>query len=74
MGVAETRRAIDAAGEAYKTFSKTTAKSRQDLLNRIFALISQNADDLAKIVTVENGKPLADAKVSLECVYVCISI
>ncbi|TIA74056.1 hypothetical protein E3P77_02007, partial [Wallemia ichthyophaga] len=62
MGVAETRRAIDAAGEAYKTFSKTTAKSRQDLLNRIFALISQNADDLAKIVTVENGKPLADAK------------
>ncbi|TIB75644.1 hypothetical protein E3Q22_03906 [Wallemia mellicola] len=62
MGVSETRRAVDAASEAFKTFSKTTAKSRQDLLNKVFALINENADDLAKIVTVENGKPLADAK------------
>ncbi|TIA90975.1 hypothetical protein E3P99_01332 [Wallemia hederae] len=62
MGVAETRRAVAAASEAYKSFSKTTTKSRQDLLNRIFALINENADDLAKMVTIENGKPLADAK------------
>ena len=65
MGVAETRRAVAAASEAYKSFSKTTTKSRQDLLNRIFALINENADDLAKMVTIENGKPLADAKVGV---------
>lgn len=62
MGIEETRKAIESAGNAFKSFSKTTSKYRQDLLLRIFTLIGENAEDLAKIITTENGKPLADAK------------
>lgn len=62
MGLAETREAIDAAARAFKTWSKTTAKQRHDLLLKFFALMKEHEDDLARIITLENGKPLAEAK------------
>src|SRR6056297_688339 len=62
MGVAETRRAIDAAYEAQKGWAAKTAKERSTVLKRWHALMLENADDLATILTAEMGKPLAEAK------------
>jgi len=62
MGLEEAKEAIDVAGEAFKTWSKTTAKSRHDILMKFYKLMLDNADDLAMIITAENGKPLAEAK------------
>lgn len=62
MGKAETKKAIDAANEAFKEWSQTTAKYRQDLLTKLFNALQANTEDLAKIITVENGKPLAESK------------
>lgn len=60
--MAETKQAIDAASRAFKTWGKTTAKERYDLMMKLFKLMSDNAEDLATIITAENGKPLTDAK------------
>nr|VWO98109.1 Adenylate cyclase [Ganoderma boninense] len=65
MGLAETKQAIDAASKAFKTWSKTTAKHRHDILIKWFALMREHSDDLARLITLENGKPFAEAKVSL---------
>jgi succinate-semialdehyde dehydrogenase / glutarate-semialdehyde dehydrogenase len=62
MGQAETKKAIDAASEAFKEWSQTTAKHRQDLLTKLFNALQESTEDLAKIITVENGKPLAESK------------
>lgn len=62
MGKAETQKAIDSAYDAFKQWSQTTAKHRQDLLTKLFNVLQENTEDLAKIITVENGKPLAEAK------------
>ncbi|KAF8592725.1 succinate-semialdehyde dehydrogenase [Ramaria rubella] len=62
LGVAETKQAIDAAAKAFKTWSKTTAKYRHDILKKFFDLMIQNVDDLGTILTLENGKPLVDGK------------
>lgn len=62
MGVQETRQAIEAAHKAFKTWSKTTARERHDLMLKLFKLMTDNASDLAQICTLENGKPLADSK------------
>uniref|UniRef100_A0A0W0FPP4 Succinate-semialdehyde dehydrogenase n=1 Tax=Moniliophthora roreri TaxID=221103 RepID=A0A0W0FPP4_MONRR len=62
MGLAETKEAIDAAAKAFATWSKTTAKERHDILLKFFALMKEHDDDLARIITLENGKPLAEAK------------
>ncbi|TFK82971.1 ALDH-like protein, partial [Polyporus arcularius HHB13444] len=62
MGIEETKQAIDAASKAFKTWSKTTAKHRHDILMKLFALMKENADDLSRLITLENGKPLAEAK------------
>src|SRR5665647_2772990 len=62
MGAAETRRAIDAAGAALPAWRARTAKERSGILRRWFELIIANQDDLAVIMTAEQGKPLADAK------------
>ncbi|PWN38372.1 aldehyde dehydrogenase [Meira miltonrushii] len=62
MGKAETKKAIDSANEAYKEWSQTTGKHRQDLLTKLFNALQENTEDLAKIITVENGKPLAESK------------
>ncbi|KAH9854802.1 succinate-semialdehyde dehydrogenase [Lenzites betulinus] len=62
MGVAETKEAIDAAAKAFKTWSKTTAKQRHDILKKFYDLMQEHTDDLARLITLENGKPLAEAK------------
>ncbi|KZW04174.1 succinic semialdehyde dehydrogenase [Exidia glandulosa HHB12029] len=62
MGVAETKEAVDAAAEAFKTWSKTTAKQRHDILMKMYKLMMENNEDLARIITLENGKVLAEAK------------
>lgn len=62
MGQAETKKAINAASEAFKEWSQTTAKHRQDLLTKLFNALQESTEDLAKIITVENGKPLAESK------------
>ncbi|PWZ03868.1 succinic semialdehyde dehydrogenase [Testicularia cyperi] len=62
MAKAETTNAINAAEEAFKSWSKTTAKHRHDLLMKLYYAHQQNADDLAKIIVAENGKTLTEAK------------
>uniref|UniRef100_A0A8J4H8Z1 NADP-dependent succinate-semialdehyde dehydrogenase I n=1 Tax=Acidicaldus sp. TaxID=1872105 RepID=A0A8J4H8Z1_9PROT len=62
MGAAETRRAIAAAHAAYPAWRALTAKERAAILRRLNDLMLANADDLAVIMTAEQGKPLAEAK------------
>ncbi|WP_308419125.1 NADP-dependent succinate-semialdehyde dehydrogenase [Silvimonas terrae] len=62
MGAAETRRAIDAANAAWPAWRKKTAKERATILRRWNDLMLANVDDLAAILTAEQGKPLAEAK------------
>ncbi len=62
MGTAETRRAIEAANAAWPAWRKKTAKERASVLRRWHDLILENADDLALIMTTEQGKPLPEAK------------
>ncbi len=67
QGVAETRRAIEAATAAWPAWRNKTAKERSVILRKWFNLILENKDDLARIMTAEQGKPLAEA--SGEIVY-----
>jgi succinate-semialdehyde dehydrogenase / glutarate-semialdehyde dehydrogenase len=62
MGAAETRRAIAAATAAWPAWRARTAKERSSILKRWHALLLENADALAEILTLEQGKPLAEAK------------
>lgn len=62
MGVEETNIAIDAADKAYRLWSKTTAKHRSLILRQWYELIVSHSDELAHILTAEQGKPLAEAK------------
>ena len=62
MGAAETRRAIEAAARAMPAWAAKTAKERANILRRWFELIMANQEDLAIIMTAEQGKPLAEAK------------
>jgi succinate-semialdehyde dehydrogenase / glutarate-semialdehyde dehydrogenase len=55
-------KAVDAAEEAFVSFRKTLPRERSTLLRKWFNLMQENADDLATLITWENGKPLADAK------------
>ncbi|RTQ35550.1 NAD-dependent succinate-semialdehyde dehydrogenase [Variovorax gossypii] len=57
-----TRRAIEAADAAYKGWSRTTAEHRARVLRRWYELMLEHQDDLAAIMTAEQGKPLAEAK------------
>jgi succinate-semialdehyde dehydrogenase / glutarate-semialdehyde dehydrogenase len=61
-GPGETRRAIEAANAAWGAWRKKTAKERADILRRWNDLMLANADDLAKIMTLEQGKPFLEAK------------
>ena len=54
--------AIEAASEAFVSWSKTTAKERSKLMMSWYSLIIDNADDLAELLTIEQGKPLQEAK------------
>ena len=62
LGRAETARAIDAAYAAQPAWAAKTAKERSAILRRWFELIVENADDLARLLTAEQGKPLAEAR------------
>jgi len=60
-GEQETLRAINAANEAFQSWKKTTAAHRSTLLERWHALMLENQEDLAKIMTYEQGKPYAES-------------
>jgi len=62
MGTAETRAAIAAAAAAFPAWAARTAKDRATLLRRWHDLMLANADDLATLMTAEQGKPLVEAK------------
>ena len=62
MGAAESRRAIDAANRAFPAWSKKTAKERAGILRRWFDLMMANQEDLARLMTLEQGKPLTESK------------
>ncbi len=62
LGGEETRRAIEAANAAWPAWRALTGKQRAAVLRRWFDLILANADDLALLMTREQGKPLAEAK------------
>ncbi len=62
MGAEETRRAIEAAERAWPAWRAKTAKERAAVLRRWFELMMENQDDLAVLMTMEQGKPLAEAK------------
>ncbi|MGN6807124.1 MAG: NAD-dependent succinate-semialdehyde dehydrogenase [Trinickia sp.] len=62
MGSAETRRAIEAANAAWPAWRAQPAKARAAILRKWYQSMLDNADDLARIMTAEQGKPLAEAK------------
>ena len=62
MGADETRRAIEAADAAQSAWAKKTGKERSTILRRWHTLIAENVEDLALLMTHEQGKPLAEAK------------
>lgn len=61
-GAAETRRAIDAAARALPAWRATLAKERAIILRRLFDLMIANIDDLALLITSEQGKPLSEGR------------
>jgi succinate-semialdehyde dehydrogenase/glutarate-semialdehyde dehydrogenase len=71
-GKAETRRAIEAAEKAFQSWRKTTANERSKLLRKLHDLILENQDALAELLTMEQGKSLAEAKgeVGISAAYV----
>jgi succinate-semialdehyde dehydrogenase / glutarate-semialdehyde dehydrogenase len=50
MGVTETKEAIEAAQKAFESWSKTSAKTRHDLLLKLFGLMNEHQEDLARIM------------------------
>ncbi|THH39734.1 NAD-dependent succinate-semialdehyde dehydrogenase [Neolewinella litorea] len=62
LGAAETSRAVEAAHTAFPEWSKRTAGDRSRVLRRWFDLLHEHQDDLALVMTTEQGKPLAEAR------------
>ncbi|SOZ64728.1 succinate-semialdehyde dehydrogenase I, NADP-dependent [Cupriavidus taiwanensis] len=62
LGAEETRQAIEAANRALPAWRARTAKERSALLRKWFELIMANQEDLARIMTAEQGKPIAEAR------------
>jgi len=62
MGAAETKRAIEAANASWGAWRKKTAKERANILRKWFNLMMEAQDDLAMLMTAEQGKPLAESK------------
>jgi succinate-semialdehyde dehydrogenase/glutarate-semialdehyde dehydrogenase len=65
MGAAETRRAIEAADKALPDWRSRTAKERAQLLRKWFELMMANQEDLAVLMTVEQGKPLVESRAEI---------
>ncbi|MEM7196903.1 MAG: NAD-dependent succinate-semialdehyde dehydrogenase [Pseudomonadota bacterium] len=61
-GPQETRRAIDAAHKTFQTYRHTTAGERAGMLRRLVEAIMDHQEDLAQLLTMEQGKPLAEAR------------
>ena len=61
-GAAETRRAIETAETAFGSWRQVVAKERSAILKRWFSLIMANQEDLAQLMTAEQGKPLAESR------------
>ena len=62
LGADDTQKAIEAARLAQKGWAAKTAKERANILRRWFELMMENQEDLARILTAEQGKPLAEAR------------
>ncbi len=62
MGAAECKEAIESAHAAFQTWKDYSAGERSQILRKWFELQMENIDDLANILTIEQGKPLAEAK------------
>ncbi|MCB1493299.1 MAG: aldehyde dehydrogenase family protein, partial [Rhodobiaceae bacterium] len=62
LGAAETREAIEHANTAFQSWKRELASTRGRILRRWYDLIIENGDDLATLMTMEQGKPLAEAK------------
>jgi succinate-semialdehyde dehydrogenase / glutarate-semialdehyde dehydrogenase len=62
LGAKETRSAIEAAEKAQGPWAKKTAKERSTILKKWFSLMMENQEDLAQILTAEQGKPLAESR------------
>jgi succinate-semialdehyde dehydrogenase/glutarate-semialdehyde dehydrogenase len=62
LGAAETRRAIEAANAAWPAWRAKTAKERAGILRKWFELMMANQEDLAVMMTTEQGKPLAESR------------
>lgn len=62
MGTAQLRQAIEAAARAFPAWRKRTAKERAAVLRRWFELIMSNQEDLAHLMTLEQGKPLVESR------------
>jgi succinate-semialdehyde dehydrogenase / glutarate-semialdehyde dehydrogenase len=62
LGAAETRRAIEAAKKAFPAWSGRTAKERAIILRKWFDLMIENQEDLARLMTLEQGKPLTESR------------
>ncbi len=62
LGAQQTRGAIEAARDAWPAWRRRTAAERAAILSRWHALVMENQDDLARIMTAEQGKPLAEAR------------
>ena len=62
LGGAETREAIEAAEKAQKPWAKKPAKERGNIMRKWFNLMMENQEDLAQIMTAEQGKPLVESR------------
>ncbi|WP_205049060.1 NAD-dependent succinate-semialdehyde dehydrogenase [Paracoccus sp. SY] len=62
VSAAQTRAAIDSADAAFQTWRKRSHAERAGLLERWFELMNEHAEDLARILTAEQGKPLSEAR------------
>lgn len=71
-GKSEATRAVEAAEEAFKTFGKTTALERSEMLHKLHGIILENQESLAHLLSAEQGKPLAEARgeVGMSAAYI----
>jgi len=65
LGTSETRRAIEAAERALPAWKALTAKERARILTRLATLMASREDDLATLMVLEQGKPLAEARAEI---------